>query len=203
MGKHTDAVKPLDEFRAPWETESGEDAEIDKGKLKRFIHNLLRDKAQAQDSRDESLEKVKAAEADRDKAVEEAKKILPEDAQKTIDKLTAERDEFKSQSEALTAEKEIAELRKEILGDFAVDKRSKFVTGTTRDEIQASFDELKETFGIDDEAAVDDDGNPLETQPKIGGKLRSATDKGSGSGGDTAFDPEKAADQIMGGRIFG
>ena len=32
MGKHTDALKPFDEFRAPWETADGSEAEIDKAK---------------------------------------------------------------------------------------------------------------------------------------------------------------------------
>ena len=202
MGKHTDAVKPLDEFRAPWETESGDEAEIDKPKLKRWVHNLLRDKAQAQDARDEALEKVTAAEADRDKAIDEAKKTLPEDAQKTIEKLTAANADLKSQVDGFKKRDEIAELRKDVLGDFVNDPRAKYISGETQDELEKSFAEFKGTFGISDEPGDDDETNPLRTRPRAG--LRNPADKGR-DGGDDDFDADKIAAQVMEGRgsVFG
>ena len=52
MGKHTDAVGTIENFKAPWETDAGE-VEIDKDRLKRYIFNVVTDKAKAQDARDE------------------------------------------------------------------------------------------------------------------------------------------------------
>ena len=42
------AVPTLDDYRAPWETEAGGDAEIDKPKLKKYLHGLLVDKDRLQ-----------------------------------------------------------------------------------------------------------------------------------------------------------
>ena len=47
MAKHIETLGSYENFRAPWETEGGEDAEIDKTKLRRLIYNVRADLAKA------------------------------------------------------------------------------------------------------------------------------------------------------------
>src|SRR6476661_681601 len=81
-------VPKFDEFKAPWETEAGDDAEIDKDKLKKYIHSLLVDKDKAQTARDKAV-------GERD----EAKKALDEksrEGETEVDRLKRENEELRS-----------------------------------------------------------------------------------------------------------
>ena len=211
MGKHTDALKPFDEFRAPWETADGSEAEIDKPKLRRFIYNLMSDKAKAQDARDEVNESLEQAQKDLDEAKEEAASANGEEAQKKIDRLQAKVDSLTSERDALVSANEARELRAEVLGDFEKEypKAAKYVTGETREELEASLEAVKEDFGItesdgdegdDDE---DEDEPPVRTAPRARKGLRNGADPDAGAGGGEEVDFDKAADQILGRGIFG
>jgi len=205
--KHLDAVKPLSEFRAPWETEDGSEAEINKVTLKKYIHNLITDKAKAQDARDETVEKLTKAETDLAEAKEAAATANGPEVQKQIDKLTKERDDLKAEVDKRDAEKAAADLRAEVLGDFTEKnpKAAKYVTGTTKEELEASLAEVKEDWGITDEDPdnedPDDDEPVVRSRPRAG--LRNLGDPENGKGGEQVVDFDKVAEQaIAGGRIF-
>lgn len=204
MGKNTDAVKPLDQWRAPWETESGSDAEIDKPKLKRYIHNLVMDKAKAQDARDEAAESVTALEKDLEEAKTEAAASNGEEAQKKIDRLTSQLAAAKQKVTDLEAEKERNDLRSEVLEGLDA-KYAKYVVGETREELEASLEEVKKDFGLDDnnegdDEDEDDDEPPARTRPAT--RLKSVNDPDPDSGKES-YDPDKIADQILSGnRLF-
>lgn len=208
MGKHTDALKPFDEFRAPWETADGSEAEIDKAKLRRFIYNLMSDKAKAQDARDEVNEALETAKSDLEEAQAEAASANGEEAQKKIDRLQAKVDSLTSERDKLVSANEARELRAEVLGDFEREhpKAAKYVQGETREELEASLEAVKEDFGITesdgDEDEDDDDEPPVRTAPRRKG-LRNSADPDNGKGADEPVDFDKAADEILGTSIFG
>lgn len=205
MGKHLDAVKPFDEFRAPWETESGSDAEIDKSKLKRYIYGLFTDKAKAQDSRDEAVENVTKLETDLEAARKDAASANGEEAQKRIDKLTADLDKARAKVTELETAKEQADLRSEVLGSLDP-KYAKYVTGTTREELEKSLEQVKSDFNLGDEGDgkddEDDDENVGRVTPRQTGRVRNPADRNPDEGSN-AIDFGKVADDILsGGSVF-
>lgn len=204
--KHQDAVKSFDEFRAPWETADGSEAEIDKPKLKRYIYNLVTDKAKAQDSRDDALETVTAAEAERDEAKEQAANANPAEAQKQIDKLTKQVADLTAERDGLVQAKEQADLRAEVLGDLDP-KYAKYVTGTTKEELEKSLEDVRKDFGLEvdgDEDDEDEDDEPTlrSTPQRRSGRLLNPADAQNGKGGEGEYDFDAVADQIVGGGYF-
>lgn len=200
MGKHADKVKSFDEFVAPWETEGGTDAEIDKPKLKRFIYNLKFGEAKALDSRDDALAAVTAAETDRDEARAEAEKASPDEANKKIARLEKENGELKTERDKLVKDKEVSDLRAEVL-EGVNPKHAKHVKGETREELEASLKEIREDFGIGDESGGDEDEDEDNVRTRPRPKLVNAGDKESGRGSDTV-DFDKVADDILGTSVF-
>lgn len=198
--KNKDKLGTLDEFRAPWETATGDEAEIDKGKLKRFIFNLLGDKAQAQDARDDALEALEAAETERDEAKEQAANASPEEAQKQIKKLEQANADLTAKVQKFEADKAEAELRSEVLGDLDP-KYAKYVTGSTKEELEKSLEQVKTDFNLGDgtDEDGDDDVNPLLSRPRS--DLTNPLTVG-GKGDDAPVDFEKAAAQIIGNRLI-
>lgn len=197
MGKHTDAVKSYDEFRAPWETEAGTDAEIDKPKLKRYIYNLVTDKAKAQDSRDEKDEALKTAETDLEAAKTEAANANGPEAQKKIDALQAKVDKLTSEAEARKTADEHEALRKEVIGDLDP-KYAKYVVGEDREALEKSLEDVRADFGIKDDSDSDDDDDDevkVRTRPRT--KLSTGLDAEVGKGGGE-IDFDKVADDILG-----
>ena len=203
MGKHTDAVKSLDEFRAPWETEGGTDAEIDKPKLRRFIHNLISDKAKAQDAREDAQEKLATAEKDLEAARAEAADANGAEAQKKIDRLEKKVSDLTAERDRLVSDKERSDLRSEVLGDLDP-KYAKYVQGETREELEKSLEDVKKDFGISDEPGDEDEEEEEEktvrTTPRS--RLRNPADRESGKGAEE-IDFDKVADDIVGNHIFG
>jgi hypothetical protein len=209
--KHTENVPSLSDYRAPWETESGEETEVNKPKLKSYIHGLLVDKAKAQDAREDAKAEVEAITAERDEFKEQAANANGPEAQKQIDKLTADLEKVTSERDDLKKDKEVAELRKEVLGDFEAKhpKAAKYVKGETEEELRESLAAVADDFGIDleggDNAGDETDGDEepqLSTRPRSQ-SLLNLGDKESGKGGEAEIDFDKAAEQIMGGRLFG
>jgi len=201
VGKHTDALKTFDEFRAPWETADGSEAEIDKPKLKRYIYNLATDKAKAQDARDDAAESVKTIEAELEEAKKEAASANGEEASKKITKLEKELTEAKAKVDTLEKAKEQSDLRSEVLAGLDP-KYAKYVTGETREELEKSLEDVKADFGL--ESGEDGDGydgdSKVRTRPRT--KLTNPAD-GGGPGDDGDYDFDKIADSIVGNGIFG
>lgn len=207
MGKHTDAVKPFAEFRAPWETEAGDEAEIDKAKLKRYIYNLVTDKAKAQDSREEASENVTRLEGELAEAKTEAASANGEEATRKIAKLERDLEAAKTKVSDLEKAQEISELRAEVL-EGVDPKHAKHVVGETREELEASLKEIREDFGIpepgeggDEEDEEDEDDEPqIRTRPRT---LRNPVDRSNEPAGGGEIDFDAAADSILGNRLFG
>lgn len=200
--KHKDAVKAYDEFRAPWETPDGSEAEIDKPKLKRYIYNLVTDKANAQDSREDALADLSVAETERDEAKTEAANANPVEAQKKIEKLEAQVTALTTERDTLVAAKAEADLRAEVLA--GVDpKVAKYVKGATKEELEESLEEIKADFGLASEDPEEDPEDPPEVRTRPRARLRNGADPEGGKGGDEAVDFDKAADQILGTGVFG
>lgn len=201
MAKHIEQLGSLESFRAPWETEGGSDAEIEKPKLRRWIFNLLSDKAKAQDSRDEAVEALAAAEKERDEAKEEAAKASPDEANKKIEKLEKENGELKAAAAARKKADEHEELRRDVTGDLDP-KYAKYVQGDDREALEKSLEDVKADFGIGDTNNVDGDGDetPARTAPRT--SIRNPLDPDNGKGSD-AIDFDKVADQILGTSVFG
>jgi hypothetical protein len=205
--QHVDKLGSYDDFKAPWESEAGEDAEIVKGTLKRLIYNLKQDLAKARDAKSDAEAAVTAAETERDEAKAAASDGTGAEAQKQIDKLTKDLEKVTGERDSLQGEKDQAELRKEVLGDFEAKnpKAAKYVTGTTKEELEASLEEVKSDWGITDEPG-DDEGDEDETpvvrtRPKA--TLSNPADPNNGKGGDAPIDFDKIADEIYsGGSVF-
>ena len=204
MGKHTDKLGSIDDFKAPWETEAGQDAEIDKPKLRRLIFNLKLGEAKALDAKDEQVEALEKAQADLEEAEARAADANGDEAQKTIDKLKAKVDKLQKQVDDRQAADELEQLRKDVLGDFAekFPKAAKYVTGETEEELEKSLAEVKEDWGIDDEAG-DDDEDP-EDEPQVrtrpqARRLTNGADKSGKQGAEQEIDFDAVADGVVGG----
>lgn len=204
MAKHIENVPSLKDFRAPWESETGE-AEIDKDKLKKFIHNLITDKAKAQDARDEEVEKAKAIETERDELKETLDSKDP-DASKKIAKAERERDAAKEAAKA-------ADLRADRL-EVAMDKgltpaQAKRLQGETKEELEADADEILELFGKPSEKDPEDDDEDEDDVDAAGGRTapkttaKRLTNGGDGNNSaDAEPDYDKIAAEISGSRLI-
>ena len=205
--RHIDALGSFDAFKAPWQTEGGEDAEIDKSKLSRLIYNLKKDFAQARDTNEDTKETLTAAEAERDTFKEQAASNNGETAQKEIDKLSKKVDDLTAERDKLVSDKETADLRAEVLGDLDP-KYAKYVHGDTKEELEESLAAVKEDFGIG-EAAGDDDDNDADdepvvrTTPRTRTPLRNPADRSNGRAGEAEIDFDKVAQDIVSSNIFG
>jgi hypothetical protein len=200
--KYQSTVKPFSEFRAPWETESGTEAEIDKPKLKQYIYNLVTDKAKAQDAREDALADVETLTAERDEAQKQAADSNGEAAQKQIDKLTKQVADLTAERDGLVKEKEQSELRASVLGDLDP-KYAKYVQGETEDELKKSLEQVKADFGLesgDGDEDKDEDETPVRTRPRS--RLRNGADPEAGKTGPEEIDFDKVADDIVGTSIF-
>jgi hypothetical protein len=203
--KHVEQVPSLDEFRAPWETESGTDAEIDKTRLRKYIHSLLTDKARAQ----EALEAKETAETEKAAAEKRAEDATGGETQKALNEALAKAQKFEDEVKTLKAEKAKADLRAEVLGDLDP-KYAKYVTGETKADLEKSLEQVREDFGLpkpgeqsedddeDDEDDEDDDGL-LRRQPR---RLSNGRVDFVGGDDDNDIDPEKVAERLVGGSSF-
>lgn len=203
MGKHSDKLGKFEDFKAPWETEAGDDAEIDKPKLKRLIFNLKAGEAKALDAQDEAKETISTLEKERDEAKEEAEKASPDEANRKISRLESERDDLKKWKADREAADEHDALRKEVIGDLDP-KYAKYVTGETREDLEKSLEAVKEDFNLEaskdeDEDEEGEEDDVVRTRPQT--RLKTGRSK-DGAGADQEVDFDKAADQILGGSIF-
>ncbi len=199
MSKHIDSVPKLADFKAPWESEQGE-VEIDKPKLRTWIHNLLTDKAKAQDARDAEAEKVKTVEAERDQLKSEVD-VKDPDASKKIAKAEKERDDAK-------AEAAKANLRADRI-EIAVEKgltpaQASRLIGETKEELEADADKLIEDLGIKPGSKTDEDDEDEEGTVRVSPRspVRLVTGGDPDNSGDKELDYEKIAAEIGSRRVL-
>lgn len=201
MPKHIDNVPKLDDFRPPWVTEDGQEVEIDKDKLKRYIHNLAVDKAKAQDSRDEAVNKVKGLET----TVGDLQKQVDEKDPDAATKVAAERDKTK-QAEDRASQAELALTRLEVAIEAGLTpSQAKRLAGSTKEELEADAKSFAEELGIQPESSKDDDevddDTDGRTQPVL--QQRSLVTPGSRLGGaGDEVDFESVAGQLVGGSVL-
>lgn len=200
--KHVEAVGPYEDFRAPWETEGGEDAEIDKAKLRRLIYNVRLDLAKAKDAHDDTKATLTEVEGERDEAKDAAANANGPEAQKTIDKLTAENERLKTAAKEREEADEYEALRKEVLGDLDP-KYAKYVQGADREALEKSLEAVREDFGLEEGDPEDDPDEPtLRTRPRTAG-LRNAGDPAPVGADSQNYDFDAAADAIIQRGPFG
>lgn len=142
MGQHTDALGSLDSFKAPWESDLGQDAEVDTAKLKKYLYNLLLDKAKAQDAREEAEGKVKGLETQLEEAKAEVAKGDPEGK---IAKLEKQVDEAKAESQK--AQHALDKLEVGIEKGLTP-KQAARLQGDDRAALEKDAAEILETFGV-------------------------------------------------------
>lgn len=207
MPKHIDNVPKLADFRPPWITADGTEAEINKDTLVKYIHNILTDKAKAQDARDELVESNKALEAERDTLKGEVDSKDPDSAGK-IAKLEAKIKD----GEAKLAKSELDLARVEIASEKGLTaKQAKRLQGATREELEADADELVEDLGLKKTEETDEEREEREereaeeaesgrTTPQFQRHLVNGGDGKSGS--DAQYDYDAIAAQIDGNKIL-
>lgn len=195
---HIDKLGTIDTFRAPWESEAGADADVDKPTLKRLVFNLKKDLANARDTNEDNKQAVADVEKERDDALAAAADANGVEAQKQIDRLTRERDDYKGKFEKLEADKAHADLKAEVIGDLDP-KYAKYVTGATQEELEASLEAVKADFGIE---SGEGDENENEDEPVVRNRprtrLTNPADKQNGKGGEVEIDFEKVAENAIG-----
>lgn len=206
--KNADTVPSLDQFRAPWETETGSEAEIDKPKLKRYIHSLHVDKAKAQDSRDDALAEVSTLTAANADLKARAESSDGKEAAEKIAKLEKQNSELSAKVKGFEDAAEESKLRQAVLGDLPA-KFSKYVTGKTESDLKASLKQVAEDFNfkLDKDGKYDpqgqdedDDEEPtLRRQPRA--NLRNLSDP-EPDDGNQEVDFEAVAAQIVGNRVL-
>lgn len=198
MAKHIDLVPDLSEFRPPWESADGTVNEVDVEKLKKYVHGLTRDKAKAQDAREEALEKIKSLEAEKGELQSKVNSKDPNLA----GQLAAEQDKVKA-AEERARKAELSTLRLEVAFEAGLSpKQAKRVQGETQEEIEADVKDLAETFGIKQGSEEEsDEQDDLRTQPRVQKNLVNGGDRGSSGVEHVDFD--KVAAEIMGSGPFG
>lgn len=140
MGKHTDTLGSIENFQ--WGSNLPEEGEIDREKLKRYIFNLLQDKAKAQDAKDESDEKVKEAE----QALETAKAEVA--AGDSTGKIAALEKELNEAKEA-TKKTQQALDRLEVGVDKGLSpKQAARLQGETKEDFEKDAEAILEEFGV-------------------------------------------------------
>lgn len=181
----------LEDFKAPWENhlKEGEDpneVEIDRDKLKRYIHGVLSDKEKAQ-------EKVEEITTERDTLKTQLEEKAAEGESET-DKL--KRKLAAAEAKAKKAEEpDIEKLQLEVAVEKGLTKtQAKRLVGKNLEEMSADADELLKEFGAakadDDEDGGDDVG--LRVTPRT--KLKNPGDP---AGESRDWDPDKMADQYF------
>lgn len=204
MAKHIDKVPSLEDFKAPWESDAGGDVEIDKPKLKKWIHNLITDKAKALDSRDDQVAKTDEVIAERDELKSEVDAKDP-DASKKIAKAERERDEAKAEAKEATLRADRAEVAAE---KGLTPKQAARLKGETKEELEADADEFLEELGVKPGEQDDDDDDKDDDEDETSGRTTPRSAVRLTNGGDTKNsadaepDYEAIAAQISGNRIF-
>lgn len=198
MGKHTDKLGSFENYKAPWESDTGSDEEIDAAKFKKFLFNLQLDKAKAEDAAEEAAEKVTKAEQDLKDAKAEVAKGDKSGKIAELETKLAEAETAKVAAESNLVRLEVATEK------GLTPKQAKRLQGTTKEELEADADELLEDLGVKQTASDEDEDEENEenegrTSPRAKLNLVNPGDSG-GKGGE--YDYDKLAGEIVGGSNF-
>ena len=137
MPKHIDTLGKFADYKAPWESETGE-VEIDKDKLKKLTYDLRADKAKALDAKDEAAEKLAAAETERDEFKSQVDSKDPDAAGKI-----AKAEQKAKDAEAKAAAAELRADRAEVAAEKGLTPaQAKRLQGSTKEELEADADEF-------------------------------------------------------------
>lgn len=178
MAKHVEALGSFEAFQAPWETAAGE-VEIDKGRLKRYIFNLLTDKAKAQDGRDEAEAKLGSVQSELDVAKADAAK--GDNAGKIA---SLEKSLEKETARANAAEGQI--LRREVGDEKGLSAaQAALLIGSTKEELVKYADQLLGAFGG---AKKSDDDDEDEDDPRLVANLNNPTNHQNNAGAEPDFE---------------
>jgi len=198
VGKHLDKLGKFESYKAPWESETGSDEEIDAEKFKKFLFNLLSDKAKAEDAAEEAVtkaaEQVTSIQAELDAAKAD---VAKGDSTGKI----AELETKLAEAESAKAGAETALVRLEVATEKGLTpKQAKRLQGKNREEFEADADELLEDLGVQPGKTEenDDDEGEGRTAPR---RLNLVNAGDSGSGG-AELDYDKLAGEIVGGGNF-
>lgn len=167
----------FEDYRAPWETEAGEDAEIDKGKLKKYIHGLLVDKDRLQGQ----VTEVTAKRDELQTQVDESARKSESDAERQ------ERERRESeQRDSKNKELSLENLRLKVALDKGLTAvQARRLLGNTEEELAADADELVKSFG--------GRGTSEEEEPGVPRRQPQLTNPGDPDpGSDSVIDIEKA-----------
>ena len=130
----------LEDWTAPWETETGTDQEIDKARLKKYLHNLLSDKEKLQESVAEKDTKITDLQGKVDAKAREG--------ESEMDKLKRENKELQDKIAAGVSDNDPRLLRLEVAMDKGLTAaQAKRLVGNTKEELETDADELIQSFG--------------------------------------------------------
>lgn len=145
----------LEDWNAPWETETGEN-DIDKPKLKKYLHNLLGDKERLQET-------VTTVTAERDTLKNEAD-AASRQGETEVDRLKREKQELEDKLAQPPAESpEVLKLRV-ALKKGLTETQAKRLIGNSEEELEADADALVESFGANGKSG--EEGEPPRRTPR-------------------------------------
>ena len=185
MAKHVEKVPSLEDFKAPWETDAGE-TEIDKVRLRKYIHSLTLDKARAQDARDEATEQVETVSKERDEAKAAAEKGGDPDLAKELE---AERAKTAKETDRANKAERSLVVTQVAASKGLTETQAKRLQGSTKEELEADADELLTSFGGAGNGDNESEGEGLTRTPRS--LVTPNTGKGTKSNTPTADDIEK------------
>lgn len=173
-------VPTLDQYRAPWETEAGGEAEIDKGKLKKYLHGLLVDKDRLQTTVTEVT-----TERDTLKSAAEEKSREGETELERLKRENAELAAKQGQAPAETAE--TLRLRVALEKGLTLTQANR-LSGSTQEELAADADAYLAEIG-----KTPGEESTVRRQPQT---VTNGGGSGDDDGDDTPIDIAKALEQI-------
>lgn len=173
----------IEDWNAPWESETGE-SDVDKGRLKRYLFGLLKDKERLQET-------VTTVTTERD-TLKTAADEKAREGESEVDRLKREKQELEEKlAKAPEESAEVLKLRVALeKGLTAV--QAKRLVGNTKEELETDAEELLESFGGSGKSGEEDEGNePPRRQPKV---KRNPGDPDPDEGADVTL--AQALDQI-------
>jgi hypothetical protein len=186
MSKTTTLPK-LEDYKAPWEVDSDgndipeDEQQVDTGKLKKFLHGLLSDKARLQTT-------VATVTGERDTLKTELETKTREgegDEDKRKREHDAEVKKAKDEGDLKALKLEVA-LDVDGITPAQAKRIASRLTGTTREELEEDAKGLAEDFNIGKKAAEGGDGEETEGETSVTPSSRPRVPRASGDPNPTA-----------------
>jgi hypothetical protein len=186
--KHIDQLGSIENFQFSSLLDA---EEIDRDKLKKYVFGVLTDKARAQDARDAAKDETADVQRELDESKAELSKRGNPDLAAKLKKSEDENVELKSKLEEI----ELKGLAVDVAEEKGLSKtQAKYLSGKTKEELEASADEFIKDNGItprDPDEDPDDDETPsLRRTPR---STVNPLDPDSGKGPAKEYDFEAVA----------